>query len=171
MSASISRAGFLFLGSVWLVIWRQALTLVLYERSTRPFNYGTNTSLLSRIEALSLLCASSDGRNRLSANLGYFDPRWTSARLPDVPAANTNGEIHDFVFPRHRSTASKKNCGAASLGGHTGEKTWFTQSGRFETVWEPTARAKELSGIGGRNQRSQLPARPGVQTRLWKLNR
>ena len=61
--------------------------LVLYTRSTRPFNYGMNTSLLSRIEALSLLCASSDGRNRLSANLGYFDPRWTSSVASGCPGS------------------------------------------------------------------------------------
>ena len=35
----------------------------------------------------------------------------------------------------------------------TGEKTWSTQSGRFETVWEPAVRARELWGIGGRNQK------------------
>jgi hypothetical protein len=35
----------------------------------------------------------------------------------------------------------------------TGEKTWSTQSGRLETVWEATERAKELSGIDGWNQK------------------
>lgn len=62
--------------------------LVLYKRSTRPFNYAMNTSLLSRIDALSLLCASSDGRNRLSANLGYFGPRWTSSVASGCPGSN-----------------------------------------------------------------------------------
>jgi hypothetical protein len=38
--------------------------VVLYKRSNRPFNYGMNASLLSRIETLSLWCASSDGRNK-----------------------------------------------------------------------------------------------------------
>jgi hypothetical protein len=37
--------------------------------------------------ALSLLCASSDGRNRLSANLGYFDPRWTSSVASECPGS------------------------------------------------------------------------------------
>jgi hypothetical protein len=67
--------------------------LVLYKRPTRPFNYGMNTSLLSRIEALSLLCASSDGRNRLSANLGYFDPRWTSSVASGCPGSKHKRRI------------------------------------------------------------------------------
>jgi hypothetical protein len=33
------------------------------------------------------------------------------------------------------------------------KKTCFTQSDRFETVWEATERAKELSGIDGWNRR------------------
>ena len=67
-----------------------------------------NTSLLSRIETLSLLCASSDGRNRLSANLGYFDPRWTSSVAVRMSRQQTQTEkSHDFVFPRHHLTASK----------------------------------------------------------------
>jgi hypothetical protein len=65
---------------------------------------------------------------------------------------------HDFVFSQHYSTASKligsvqsyqrisakPGESAASLG--TGEKTRSTQSGRLETVCEPTERAKELKG-------------------------
>jgi hypothetical protein len=80
-------------GGLPISSWRLACdsasssALVLYKRSTRPFNYGMNTSLLSRIEALSLLCASSDGRNRLSANLGYFDPRWTSSVASECPGS------------------------------------------------------------------------------------
>jgi hypothetical protein len=79
--------------------WRLAcdsassFALVLYKRFTRPFNYGTNASLLSRIEALSLLCASSDGRNRLSANLGYFDPRWTSSVASGCPGSKHKRRI------------------------------------------------------------------------------
>jgi len=95
-----------------------------------------------------LFCASSDGRNRLSANLGYFDPRWTSSVASDVPAANTNGESHEFVFHEHYSTASK-SLAERRLLADTGEKAWFTQSDRFETVWEATECAKELSGIDG----------------------
>src|ERR1700722_6190627 len=67
---------------------------------------------------------------------------------------------HDFVFPRHRSTASKLKGSQYSatresleslakrrrLLVDTGEKTWSTQSGRLETVCEPTERAKELRG-------------------------
>jgi hypothetical protein len=40
----------------------------------------------------------------------------------------------------------------------TGEKTWSTQSGRLETVWEPAVRARELWGIGGRNQKEPAGA-------------
>jgi hypothetical protein len=92
--------------------WRLAcdsassFALVFYKRFTRPFNHGTNASLLSRIEALSLLCASSDGRNRLSANLGYFDPRWTSSVASECPGSKHKRRnpmtlySHDFTQQR-----------------------------------------------------------------------
>jgi hypothetical protein len=77
----------------FLAFGASSFALVFYKRFTRPFNYGTNASLLSRIEALSLLCASSDGRNRLSANLGYFDPRWTSSVASGCPGSKHKRRI------------------------------------------------------------------------------
>jgi hypothetical protein len=71
------------------------------------------TSLLSWIEALSLQCASSDGRNGLSANLGCFDPRWTSSAASGCSGSKHNGEINDFIFTRLRA--------GVKTGVHTGE--------------------------------------------------
>ena len=86
-------------GGLRVSLWRLACdpasssARVLYKRPTRPFNYGMNTNLLSRTEALSLLYASSDGRNRLSANLGYFDPRWTSSVASGCPGSKHKRRI------------------------------------------------------------------------------
>jgi hypothetical protein len=100
----------------------------------------------------------------LSANLGYFDPRWTSCAASGCPGGKNNGEFPMTKYQWHNPEAAvqKSSLTGSSktlyddvrefmeglekegLLADTGEKSWSELSGRFEIVWEPTELAKKL---------------------------
>src|ERR1700733_8568924 len=83
-------------------VFRQTLPADITVKSSFDVRHGIPNSIMeerkARVVGVAVLTsprASSDSPIGPSANLGYFDPRWTSCAAPGRPAAKQNEAPND----------------------------------------------------------------------------